>query len=278
MKPELFQLHADREVRHWWFIGRRRVMMDVVDALLPAGRDRLVIDVGCGTGANVAALAARRTCVGIDVSPDGIALARRRYPHCEFRVGFAPEDLGELAARADLFLLMDVLEHVRDDVALLTAIMAAAKPGALVFITVPADPSLWSPHDLTHMHYRRYTYERLAELWRDDGIEPLVVSGLNRRLRPVVRLLRGLEQKRGHAHGPGQTDLSMPPAPVNRLLATLLAGESKGILRRLRAGRVDAPPPAVSLLAVLRRGAAPLVRRALTPALAGLDLNDPEAG
>lgn len=277
MRADLFRLHADREVRHWWFLGRRRIMLDVLDALVPRGMDRLVIDVGCGTGANVAAIAAARRCVGIDVSQDSIALAREHYPHCEFRVGYAPADLGDLVAEADMFLLMDVLEHVRDDVALLTSVLAAAKPGAMVFITVPAGPALWSPHDVTHMHYRRYTYERLSELWRDAAIEPLVVAGLNRRLLPIIRRVRSLQQRHGHAHGPDETDLSMPPALVNRLLTAVLAGEGAGILRRLEARRTDAPPAGVSLLAVLRRGAGPLTPRALEPALAAQDLNDPEA-
>jgi SAM-dependent methyltransferase len=276
MRADLFKLHADREVRHWWFLGRRRVILAMVDELLPPGRERLVVDVGCGTGANVAALAETRQCVGIDVSSDGIALARQRYPHCEFHVGHAPQDLGELAGRADLFLLMDVLEHVRDDIALLTGIMAAAKPGAFVLITVPADPALWSPHDVTHMHYRRYTYERLQELWDDAGIERVFVGGLNHRLLPLIRLVRALERRRGHALGPGDTDLSMPPAPINRLLSAVFAGEADGLVADLRRRRVDPAPTGVSLLAVLRRGEGPVAVRSRTAALAAQDLNDPE--
>lgn len=277
MKPELFELHADREVRHWWFLGRRHVMRAIVDALVPAGRDRLIIDVGCGTGANVAALAETRHCVGIDVSGEGIALARERYPQCEFRVGFAPADLGDLAGRADLFLLMDVLEHVRDDIELLSGIMVAAKPGAYVLITVPADPALWSPHDVTHMHYRRYTFERLRALWDDEAIEPVFVGGLNRRLLPFVKLVRTVERWHGGALGPGNTDLSMPPALLNRLLANVLAGEADALVEGVRAGRIDAHPRGSSLIAVLRRGEAMPRRRSRPPAIAAQDLHDPEA-
>lgn len=276
MRPELFRLHADREVRHWWFVGRRRILGALVDELLPRGAERLIIDVGCGTGANTAALAERATCIGIDVSPDAIAIARQRYPQSDFRVGFAPEDLGDLAGRADLFLLMDVLEHVRDDIALLTSIMAGAKPGACVLITVPADPSLWSPHDVTHMHYRRYSFERLEALWAGDPIEPLLVAGLNRRLLPIVRAVRTFERGRGHALGPGDTDLSMPPAPINRVLTSLLAGEAGDLVRRLGRREIDRDPRGVSLLAILRRGAGPMSARRRDPALASFDLNDPE--
>ena len=276
MRPELLRLHADREVRHWWFVARRRIVSALVDELLPAGHDRLVIDIGCGTGANVAALSRSRTCIGIDVSSEGIALARERYPECEFRVGYAPADLGELTGRADLFLLMDVLEHVKDDVALFTSIMAAAKPGALALVTVPADPGLWSPHDVTHMHYRRYTVERLRELWRDEALEPVLLTGLNRRLLPVVRAVRALQRRRGRAVGPGGTDLAMPPAPLNRVLARIFAGEGRQVLARLRRRPIDPHPSGVSLLAIVRRTDALLYPRERDAALAAQDLHDPE--
>jgi len=74
-----------------------------------------VLEVGCGTGANIAALAEEYHCVGIDTSQQAIDLARRHSPGVEFLRGTAPDDLGEYAVQARLFLLMDVLEHVADD-------------------------------------------------------------------------------------------------------------------------------------------------------------------
>ncbi|HUF65751.1 MAG TPA: class I SAM-dependent methyltransferase, partial [Gemmatimonadaceae bacterium] len=255
---------------------RRRIVAALIDELLPSGRDRLIIDVGCGTGANVAALGKRRTCVGIDVSPEGIALAREQYAGCEFRVGYAPDDISDLVGSADLFLLMDVLEHVRDDIALFTSIMAAAKPGALALITVPADPALWSQHDVTHMHYRRYTPARLSELWRDDALEPLLMTGLNFRLLPVVRTVRSIERKRGRAIGPGDTDLAMPPGPINGVLTSIFAGEKSTLVSRLRENRIDPAPSGVSMLAIVRRSESLVNVRTRDHALAAQDLNDPE--
>jgi SAM-dependent methyltransferase len=276
MGPELFKLHADREVRHWWFVGRRQILRTMVHELVPPGQGRLIIDVGCGTGANVAALAGEYECVGIDVSPEGIALARERYPSSRFIVGYAPQDLGDLTGRADLFLMMDVLEHVRDDVALFTSVMAAAKPGAHVIVTVPADPRLWSPHDITHMHYRRYVYDRLRVLWEGDPVTPLLVTGLNRRLLPLVRLVRGIQRRRGRSSGPGGTDLSLPPAPLNRALSRVLAGEASVSVERLRGRVIERHPSGVSFLVVARREPGVMTGRSRAPELAASDLNDPE--
>ena len=104
----------------------------------------LIVDVGCGTGGNLAALGRRYRCVGIDTSVEAVELAQRRFPQVQFIAGRAPQDLGELAAQAQLFLLTDVLEHVPDDYVMLSELLAAACPGSHFLVTVPADESLWS--------------------------------------------------------------------------------------------------------------------------------------
>ena len=57
----------------------------------------------------------------------------------------------------DLIALLDVLEHVPDDLASLRAIHRRLKPGGALLLTVPANPWMWSAHDAAHHHFRRYT-------------------------------------------------------------------------------------------------------------------------
>ncbi len=52
------------------------ILRRLVESVVPAHADRLVLDVGCGTGANLAALAVAYQCVGVDTSAEGIELAR----------------------------------------------------------------------------------------------------------------------------------------------------------------------------------------------------------
>src|SRR2546426_691300 len=100
MHSAQFRLHAQIEQDHWWFTARREILRRIVGEVLPPAPGALIVDVGCGTGANIAALADDYDCVGIDTSAEGIALARRRFPRVEFLVGQAPDDLGSLAAEA----------------------------------------------------------------------------------------------------------------------------------------------------------------------------------
>ena len=93
MQSEQFQLHAEIEERHWWFVARRRIVRQLVETVLPPNAGKTVIDVGCGTGANIAALADGYRTIGIDTSAEAIELARTRFPQTEFTCGFAPDSL-----------------------------------------------------------------------------------------------------------------------------------------------------------------------------------------
>ena len=211
MQTAQFQLHADIEERHWWFVGRRRIMARLVSELVPmpkcgtaalgcealSAQSRatvlqkpLVVDIGCGTGANVAALAGLYDCVGIDASAEAVELARRRFPQVRFVAGLAPDDLGETMRQAKLFLLMDVLEHVEDDFLMLSKLLAAAAPGSHFLLTVPADELLWSEHDESFGHYRRYDAARLKMLWEGLPVSTLLLSNFNSRLLPAIRFIR----------------------------------------------------------------------------------------
>jgi SAM-dependent methyltransferase len=253
MQTQQFQLHAEIEERHWWFVARRRIVRRLVRRVVPPSPQATIVDVGCGTGANIAAFSDDYHCVGIDTSAEAIGWARQRFPGVEFLVGRAPDDLDELAQKARLFLLMDVLEHVADDFTMLSELLAAASPESHLLITVPADPSLWSQHDESFGHLRRYDRPRLEALWSGLPVDALVVSYFNTRMLPLVRLVRACNRLRGRASGRAGTDFWLPPAPVNRLLEAAFAGEAH-VLEDLLAGRRRRGYPAgTSLLALLRR-------------------------
>ncbi len=253
MDPALFDLNAEIEQSHWWFSARRDIVRAVLERVMPP-ESRLVIDVGCGTGANVAALTDRYECVGIDPSAAAVRHAHRRFPDVEFLDGIAPEGLGDLATRADTFLLMDVLEHVEDHRGLLTELVKVLRPGGNILITVPADMRLWTEHDVSHGHYRRYDPEMLRSVWDGLPVTERLLSYYNSRLFPIVRAVRAVSRRRGYAGGEEGSDLSMPMRPVNAVLRRIFIGERRRVL-----GAIDAPGTGyrrgVSLIAVLRREA-----------------------
>jgi SAM-dependent methyltransferase len=252
MQSAQFQLHAEIEQRHWWFVARRQIIRRIVGEILPPSPNAWILDVGCGTGGNIAELAADYPCIGVDTSPEAIELASKRFPHVKFLCGAAPEAVVDWLPQTRLILLMDVLEHVADDVDLLSRLVLAATPGTYFLITVPADPRLWSGHDVAFGHYRRYEPEILQRLWLDLPVQPVFISHFNSRLYPLVKLKRSISQRRGETGGLAGTDFRLPNRPVNRVLQRIFAGESRRLVRSLR-HECDGYRSGVSLIALLQR-------------------------
>lgn len=213
------------------------------------------MDIGCGTGGNIAAFAKDYTAAGVDPSRDAIQFARQRFPAVTFIHGEIPGAGDDPTSSADLVLLTDVLEHVPQDSALLSRIVSLIPIGGHVLITVPAHPELWTAHDESFGHVRRYTRESLSALWSDLPVHIRLFSFYNSRLYPLIRAVRRMQQRTGRAAGEQQTDLRRLPAPVNSMLRSLFAGEA----RRL-AGSIDTPGrhgyrDGLSLIVALQRTA-----------------------
>ena len=280
MLDELYDLHAEIERRHWWFAGRRQIMQRVVGRLLaddPAGGGR-VLDIGCGTGANLAALAESAAVLGMDSSAKAVELARQRFPEVEFVRGTGPADLAGRLSEVRVAMLMDVIEHLPDDFEAVSGWLSALPVGANLLITVPADPRLWSRHDEVFGHYRRYTLPRLARVWEGLPVTCRLLSAYNARLYPVVRAVRAWRRLRGGTER--GDDFSMSAAPINAGLQRMFAGEARRLLevmdRPAGDGRGQGYRHGVSLIAVLRREAGQIaVRR--RPADVEPDRHNPAA-
>lgn len=225
MREEQFQLHEELEERHWWFLARRRILHTLVHAFTPPSLSTLIVDVGCGTGGNVGILADEYATLGIDPSSQAIASARKRFPKTEFICGIAPRDLGCRASEAALFLLTDVLEHVKDDREFLSSLLTFLRPGTGILLTVPADMSLWSPHDVSFGHFRRYSRATLSQVLAGLPVTIRLLSYYNTRLYPIIRGVRMLSRWRAHASGVAGTDFRSLPSPMNWLLENIFAGE-----------------------------------------------------
>lgn len=252
-------------------------MRDLVRSVVPPGKGGLVVDVGCGTGGNIAALAGEYRCIGTDTSSEAIKFAQSRFPTVEFLRGVAPDCLGPLAGAASMFLLMDVLEHVEDDFSLFSRLLGASRPGAYFLITVPADPSLWSEHDVSFGHYRRYDRDRLEAVWSGLPVTVGVVSYFNSRLYPLIWAIRKLGRLRGRAAGAAGTDLDLPSPPINQLLARTFGGEATALRAQIAGGHAKRPRAGVSLIALLRREAGEITAR-LKPKQVPPDQHDPRRG
>jgi SAM-dependent methyltransferase len=169
---------------HWYYRAKAAAMTRLLSAR-PVGS---VLDVGAGVGFFSRLLLEQGAREAVCVDP----AYEREYDevHAGKPIRFVH---GVGSSTADTVLLMDVLEHVDDDIGLLASYGALVPLGARLLISVPAFQFMWSAHDVFLEHRRRYTHSRLEEVVCAAGLVPVVgcyYYGLALPLAAAVRLLQ----------------------------------------------------------------------------------------
>jgi SAM-dependent methyltransferase len=211
------------EDRHWWFRGKRRMVTPLLAEGLAAAEGATLLDVGCGTGGNLALVEQRfpaaRT-LGLDFDAGALGYCRGR----RLRAGLLRGDGTRLPladGSVDCVTALDIVEHFDDDGAVLAELARVLAPGGQLVLSVPMHPALWSPHDEFLHHKRRYRPGELEERLVAAGLAVERRRGFNFLLLLPIRIVRRL--KRGKpATG---TDFFDLPGPLNGLLAGLFVVE-----------------------------------------------------
>jgi SAM-dependent methyltransferase len=194
---------------HFWFAGRLALVDWLLQRHLPPAQTCLwLADLGCGTGLVRHRLQQRGyQALGFDLRPEGLQASRlsdATAPLANASVEAIP--LADESLHAAL--LLDVLEHVRQDLAL-AEIKRVLQPGGLLFLTVPALPWLWSYRDQAAGHYRRYTPALLRSTLHQAGFRLLRIRFYQFFLFPLVVFTRFFGRK-----GPTWRDLEEQNLPV----------------------------------------------------------------
>lgn len=152
-----------------------------------AGSAVRTLDVGSGNGFFTAEAQARGGghCVGITIAERERSSATAMYRDRlgPDRLDFICQSLDEFASRRsrafDQVLMLDVLEHIRDDLTALEKVGEVLVDGGRIIVTVPDRDNEWRrktqvSHDETGWHVRNgYTFEQLEELLERAGFEPI---------------------------------------------------------------------------------------------------------
>jgi SAM-dependent methyltransferase len=241
MDRAVFDRMAELDQNHWWFTARRRILDQVIRRVVRPPAKARILELGCGTGHNLDMLGAFGTIEASELDDHARELAAKRLGRPIEQA--ALPDLSRFPADSyDMVALLDVLEHVVDDKGSLSAIFTRLKPGGALILTVPANPWMWSAHDVAHHHHRRYRKADLGRLAREAGYDINLLSPFNTMLFPLIAGVRVLNKLRGH----DTADDTLPRPVVNRALDRLFGVEA-GLIGRLPF------PFGVSLVAVLRR-------------------------
>jgi SAM-dependent methyltransferase len=171
MQSHTYPIMYRVEGSHWWFVGRRHIIASFIQRLigkLSTDRPR-ILDVGCGTGANLEMLSAFGEAEGVDVAAEALSFCRSRGL-CSVKQGEA-ENLPYEDSTFDLVTGLDVVEHLDDDLAGLREMYRVLRPGGRILLFVPAFMFLWGVQDDISHHRRRYTLPEIIDVVRRAGFD-----------------------------------------------------------------------------------------------------------
>ena len=188
-RPEYESMYELEDV-HWWFVGRRNLALTLIEQWITFPPDARILDVGCGTGGNLEALAKYGEVHGLDINPIAVDFARKRpLPQLTQSSGMSlpyPDN------SFDLVTIFDVLYHqwiVNDDTAI-EELYRVLRPGGWLLLTDSALPILWSSHDQVYYARQRYTLKVMGQKLGRIGFNLKVSSYANMLLLPIFLLVR----------------------------------------------------------------------------------------
>jgi SAM-dependent methyltransferase len=240
METDFYAEYNALEGRHWWFIGRRQILLRAIERWT-AVRDGAVLDFGCGTGGMLPHLERFGDVSAVDGDDQAVAFCHQGGRE-EVRHLPPGQPLPFAEASFDLVTSFDVLEHIEDDVAALRELARVLRPGGRLIIAVPAFTLLWGDQDVISHHFRRYRWPQLRDRLGAAGLEPLHHSYFNVLLFLPIAMIR-LGRRGLRAPRADRTDFRLGPPALNGLLSRLFAAEAPLVTRR-------SLPFGVSLLAV----------------------------
>ncbi len=185
MKSEDIIEMQKQEQSYWWHISRRFILETILkqkipvilgsevtpESVMPKAKIN-ILDVGCGTGANLDWLNKFGEVIGVDKVEEAVKFYQQ---YGNAKLGKA-EELPIDNNSQDLLTAFDILEHTERDEDALKEWNRVLQPNGYLYITVPAYQWLFGPHDKQLMHYRRYLLSNLLKLLKQTGFRPIFAS------------------------------------------------------------------------------------------------------
>ena len=237
-----FDFLSRMQREHFWYRGRHRLLLNVlkkeISLRFGSATGLRAIDMGGGCGGWVEYLNAHQgdwfqELALADSSIRALSLAEPLVGSFAPRYQIDLLDLG-WSAEWDIVFLLDVLEHIPDQVEALRQVRRSMRPGGLLFVTTPALKFFWTYNDDLVHHQRRYCKKDFLDMGKYVGLDLLRTDYFMFFLSPVLLLSRLLYQPITEATPDQLQDHLMrthgiPEEPINTVLTTVLSIEASAV-------------------------------------------------
>lgn len=219
MERECFIEVAAMEDKHWWYVSRRHILRKVLDFInLDIGCD--ILEAGCGSGGNLKLFSFYGNLFAMELDDDARTVANNRRI-IKVEKGSLPYNIPFDNKRFDIIAILDVLEHIDDDLATLRALRNRLKDDGKLLVTVPAYQFLWSTLDVVGCHKRRYLQSTLKKLICKAGFSIFYSTYFNTILFPLILAIRFVDR----IFRKKNTSYPNPPKIINSLLTKIFSCE-----------------------------------------------------
>jgi len=234
-EEDVFDTLCDMQHRHFWYRGRHKFLLSSLNQHLTINSQPLsAIDLGGGVGGWLNYLNKHRQgdffpLALADSSIQALTLAASVLPPMTKRYQVDLMDL-HMDKEWDVAFLLDVVEHIPDDLRALQQAYIALKPGGYLFITAPAFQHFWTYNDDAARHLRRYQRSDFERLAKQSGFTLCDSRYFMFFLSPLYLLSRLIVNSSSMTKKQ-RKDLmikqhKVPPALINNLLSTVFSLES----------------------------------------------------
>lgn len=221
MRADEYERMFRLEETFWWYTGLRALLERYVVNAVGENGGALILDAGCGTGANLKMLAKYGRAVGVDLSADAVGfvkmgfgnvaranLIRLPFPDCSF----------------DVVTSIDVLYHqwVQNDSVAVAELARVMKPGGALIVHSAALEILRGSHDKVVFTRKRYTLNEVRALIEGAGLQVERATYRNSLLFPIVLLKRWFDSKADDA----ESDVKQPRPVTNTSLYRIMMFEN----------------------------------------------------
>ncbi|MBI5035211.1 MAG: class I SAM-dependent methyltransferase [Chloroflexi bacterium] len=229
MRPDEYRVMFEIENAYWWYRGLRTLLKSLLKHHVRLdSRHALILDAGCGTGANLKMLQDYGRAIGIDLSPDALRFCHRRGIAPDHAFAASVTDLPFVQKTFDLAVSFDVICNIPDDVNAFAQVARVLKPGGYFIVQLPAYQWLWSMHDVAVGHQRRYSARDTRAKLVQAGFQVERVLHTNALLLPFAIVGR-MHRRRILEHGSAiESDLQVElPRLLNAILSVIYGIEIK---------------------------------------------------